>query len=718
MPRFSQLAASNGSNLSVERVPETVNHRHQAIPGLVSLFVQGVTLQRAGRLADAERICRDILSVHPDHCDSRYLLGIILHQRGDHAGAVRELEFVLASNPDDVSVLNNRGTALTALRRFAEALASYDRALARRPDYADAHHNRGNILQTLNRFEEAVVSYDRAVSLRPTHAEALCNRGAALHALRRFEPALGSYDRALALRASYAEALCNRGNTLHALKRFTEALASCDQALALRPDFAEALCNRGVALHALERFDGALESYERAIALRPDYAEALCNRAATLQALERFDEALTSCDRVLVGQPYYGEALSNRGAILNAVKRFDEALASCDHALAISPDHAEALRNRGNALYGLKRLDEALASYDCALAVRPDYAEAYHNRSVTLYALKRFDEALASCARALAIRPDYAEAHFSEACSRLAAGDFVGGWQKYEWRWATRDRKSSRRDFGQPLWLGSNDLAGKTILLHAEQGFGDTIQFCRYAPHVAERGARVILQVPEPLRALINTLPGMAQILATDEALPDFDVHCPLLSLPRAFATKLESIPARTPYLHAAPDAVKNWSARLGAKDRPRVGLVWSGSAADHNRSFPLHALLPLLALNLSYVSLQRDLRDADAAVVQRHRNLVHFGEALKNFSDTAALISNLDLIISVDTGTAHLAGALAKPVWILLPYIADWRWLVDREDTPWYPTARLFRQDGTQNWENVLARVLATLRMTFTLPD
>jgi hypothetical protein len=228
----------------------------------------------------------------------------------------------------------------------------------------------------------------------------------------------------------------------------------------------------------------------------------------------------------------------------------------------------------------------------------------------------------------------------------------------------------------------------------------------------------VILQVPEPLRVLMNTLPGMAQILSTDDALPDFDVHCPLLSLPLAFGTELQSIPARTPYLHASPDSVTNWSARLGAKDRPRVGLVWSGSAADHNRSIGLHALSPLLALNLSYVSLQRDLCDADAAVLQRHRNLLHFGEELENFSDTAALMSNLDPIISVDTGAAHLAGALAKPAWILLPFIADWRWLVDREATPWYPTARLFRQGGTQNWENVLARVVAALRTTFVLPD
>lgn len=803
-------------------MPESVGHLQPAAsPAL--LFAEAMGLRRAGRLADAEKICHRILAAHPDHCDGRYLLGMIFHQRGDYSGAARELAIVLESNPNNAFVWNNRGIALNALKRLDEAVVSYDRALALRPDYAEAHCNRGNTLQMLKRFDEAVTSYDRAISLQPNYAEAFCNRAVGLHTLGRFEQALVSYDRALALRPTYAKALCNRGvvlyellrldealasydralalrpdfaeahynrgnalqrlkrfddavasydraialqpayaealcnrgvalfalkrfeealasydrvvslrpdyaeawsnrgNTLHALKWFDEAVASCDRALALRPDFAEALCNRGVALQAMERFDEALASFDRALALQPDYVVALCNRGAALQALERFEEALASLDRALGLQPDYAEAHSNRGMILGTLRRFDEALASCDRALALQSDYAEALCNRGNALHALKRLDEAITSYDRALAIWPDYVEVFGNRSVALYGLKRFEEALADSDRALVIRPDYAEAHFNEACCRLVRGDFVRGWEKNEWRWKTRERRNSKRNFTQPQWLGSNEIAGKTILLHAEQGLGDTIQFCRYAPCVSERGGRVILEVQKPLHGLMSTLAGVAQVVSRGDALPDFDVHCPLLSLPLAFGTGLETIPAVTPYLRASPQTVMDWDARLGPKTRPRIGLAWSGNPAhknDHNRSIGLGALAPLLDFEATYVSLQPDVRAADAAVLQCLGNVVHFGEELKDFSDTAALIANLDLVIAVDTGVAHLAGALARPVWILLSFIGDWRWLIDRQDSPWYPTARLFRQDETQEWNNVLPRVRAALQATFALSN
>ncbi len=706
---------SNNPNSALGR--ERADLPSQPPPALAALFADGVKLHRAGRMAEAENICRTIIAAHPDHGDSRHLLGIILHQRGDLGGAVCQLELALQSNPDNAVALSNCGIVLHALGRFTAALMRYDCALALRPDYAEAHYNRGNALYGLERFDDAVASFDRALSLRPAYAEAFCNRGVALYALRRFEEALASYDRALVLRPDYIEALCNRGNALSALKRFDEALKSCDRALALRPDFAEALCNRGVALQAMERFDEALTDYERALALRPGYAEVLRNRAATLQALERLDEALTSCDQALAVQPSSVEALSNRGVILYALKRFDEALTSCDRALTIRPDFAEAHCYRGNALHALKRSGEALASYDRALAARPDYAEALYNRSVTLYRLKRFDEALADNARVLAIRPDYAEAHFNEACCRLTTGDLFRGWQKYEWRWQTREQKSHQRNYTQPLWLGSGEIAGESILLHAEQGFGDTIQFCRYVPRVAERGARVILEVQEPLQGLMRSLPGVAQIVLPGDPLPDFDRHCPLLSLPLAFATTLETIPAATPYLSAPPHLAMEWSARLGPGTRPRIGLVWSGRPAqknDHNRSIGLGALSPLFELNATYVSLQPYIRDDDAAMLHECGNLIHFGDQLKDFTDTAALMSNLDLVVSVDTAVAHLAGALARPVWILLPYITDWRWLVDRNDSPWYPTARLFRQDEPQEWDGVVARIRTALQTAF----
>ena len=300
------------------------------------------------------------------------------------------------------------------------------------------------------------------------------------------------------------------------------ALRQIDLALSKNPDSVFALNNRGVALYELERFDEALASYDRALALAPDYAEALSNRGNALKEQRRFDEALASYDRALALRPDYAEALSNRGVALYELKRYDEALASCDRALALKPEHAEALSNRGNSLKALKRFDEALASYDRALALRPDFAEALTNRGNNLKELRRFDEAQACYDRALALRPDYAEAHLNAALFRLLLGDFDRGWKHYEWRWQASELRNEKRKFSEPQWTGSDEIAGKTILLHAEQGFGDTIQFCRYVPLVAARGARVILEAPAALQTLLGTLPGAAQVVAMGQPLPNF----------------------------------------------------------------------------------------------------------------------------------------------------------------------------------------------------
>ncbi len=620
---------------------------------ITSLFGQGLALHQAGRLADAERIYNQILATRPDHFDSLHLLGVIFYQRGDHAEAVRRINLALKRSPNNFLALNNRGNALVALRQFTEALASYERAITAQPDYAEAHSNRGNVLKELKRFEEALASYDRAIALRP----------------------------------DYAEAHSNRADALNALERFDEALGACERALVLRPDFAEARVNRGNALHKLKRFEAALASHDHALRLRPDYAE----------------------------------AYSNRGNTLHETKRFEEALASYDRALTLKPDYAEAHSNRGNALQELKRFDEAVASYDRALALRGDLAEAHSNRGNALKEMARFDDALASFDRAIAVRPDFADAHFNEAMCRLLIGDFDRGWEKNEWRWQTEQLRDGKRSFSQPLWLGSDAIAGKTILLHAEQGLGDTIQFGRYAPLVAARGGRVILEVQRPLHELMRTLSDAAQVVAAGDPLPDFDFHCPMLSLPLAFATRLETIPSTTPYLLAPEGKTRAWRERLGKRKRPRIGLVWAGNPRkelpganriDGQRSIAFDRLAPLFQVTgCEFFSLQkgddavRQLRDSD----WRQAIIDHTGD-LHDFSDTAALIENLDLVISVDTSVAHLAGALGKPFWLLNRYNTCWRWLLDREDSPWYPTARLFRQDATRAWEPVIARVAAAL--------
>jgi tetratricopeptide (TPR) repeat protein len=672
-----------------------------------------VSAYNAGRLAEAEQLCQEVLSATQGFFDALHLLALVQLRLGKRELALASFNRALAVQPNHPEMLSNRGVTLRELRRFDEALASYDRALTVRPDHPEALSNRGLTLHELKRFDEALASYDRALEVRPNYAIALFNRGLTLHELNRLDEALAGYDRALALQPHYADALCNRGLTLHRLNRFDEALASYDRALDVRPHYAEALCNRGLTLHELNRFDEALANYDRALMLRPHYAEAVSNRGLTLHRLKRFDEALACYDRALTLRPHYAEALSNRGITLRELNRFEEALESYDRALIVRPQFARALSNRGNALHELNRFDEALESFDSALRVDPEYAEAFSNRGVTLHALMRFEEALSDFQRALKFRPNQADTHYNEALCRLLAGDFHHGWEKSEWRWETEHTSDKKRNFGQPLWLGSRDLAGKTILLHGEQGFGDIIQFCRYVPLVAERAGRVILEIPQPLRALMSTLPDTAQIISRGDPLPHFDFHCPLLSLPLAFRTELKTIPSTCPYLHAPPQAISGWDARLSLRTGPRVGLVWSGRPThknDRNRSVKLRALLPLLDIDAVFVSLQRDLRADDAATLKDQENIIHFGDELRDFSDTAALISNLDLVISVDTSVAHLAGALSKPVWIMLPFIPDWRWLLNRDDSPWYPTARLFRQDQTRVWDNVIVRVREAL--------
>jgi tetratricopeptide (TPR) repeat protein len=716
---------------------------------VAAVFAQALALHQAGQLADAEHGYHRILAIEPRHFDSLHLLGVICLQRGDPEAAVRQISAALQVAPHHILALNNRGNALQQLREFGAALDSYDRALSVRPDYVEALINRGATLNALKRFDEALASYDRAIAIRPDLPEAHCNRGNVLAALGRRDEALASFARTLELRPDYAPAHYNRGNTLHALKNYDGAIASFDRALALHPDYVdalinravsldelerhaealesleralaldpdnvEALTNRGVTLNALNRYDEALASYDRALALCQDHADALTNRGVALHDLLRFDEALASYDRALVLRPDDAEALSNRGHTLHELMRFEESLASCERAVLLRPDLAAAHCNRGNALNALRRFEDALASYDQALALRQAYPEALTNRGIALHALKRFDEEMADYTQALALQPDYAEAHFNAGWCRMLLGD-LSAWDEYEWRWQTRQRHA-KRNFTEPLWTGAGEVANKTVLLHAEQGFGDTIQFCRYVPLVAQRAGRVILEVQEPLRELMRGLPGVAQILSSGDRLPDFDLHCPLLTLPRVFGTELSTIPAEVPYLRPRPQAVAEWDARLGSKNRPRIGLAWAGSATqknDLNRSVPLNALLPLLDFDVTYVSLLREVRAGEADLLRQRGEIVHFGEALKDFSDTAALIANLDLVIAVDTAVAHLAGALGKPLWAVLALVPDWRWLLDRDDNPWYPTARLFRQDESRSWDKVIARVATALRARF----
>jgi tetratricopeptide (TPR) repeat protein len=482
------------------------------------------------------------------------------------------------------------------------------------------------------------------------------------------------------------------------------------------PDHFGALHGLGLINYRRGRLDAALALIQAALQADLDHADGFSSLGLVFHALKQFERALRSYDEGLRLAPDDAELLNRRGVALLELGRPRDALDNFERVLARAPDHLEALGNRGNALIKLNRAAEALSSYDQALTIAPDNAQLLTNRAAALRRLDRPHEAVMSARRALVGRPDFAQAKFVEGVARLTLGDF-SGWRGYEARWGVGFLASHRRSFTAPLWLGESSLDGKTILLHAEQGFGDTLQFVRYAPLLAGRGANVILEVQPELARLLAPLPGAAAVIARGNPLPRFDCHCPLLSLPLAFATELATIPAPIPYVAPADQDVALWRERLPRR-RPRIGLVWSGERShdnDRNRSLRLETLLPLLQTpDVTFVSLQHEVRDEDTGLLREQPAIVHVGDRLRDFADTAAVISLLDAVISADTAVAHLAGAMGKPLLLLLPFGADFRWLRERDDSPWYPTARLFRQPEFGDW----ASVIETLRRELTRAD
>jgi tetratricopeptide (TPR) repeat protein len=589
----------------------------------------------------------------------------------------------MANNPfaEQTQAKFQQALGLHQKGQLAQAQALYEDILKTQPEHFDSLHLLGVIAFQRSDHQKAVDLIGKAIAIRPDVALAYCNRGLALQELKQLDAALASYGRAIAIKPDYAEAHANQGNALQELKQLDAAIASYGRATAIKPDYADAYFNCGLALKKLNQLDRAVASYDRAIASRPDFAEAYCNRGLALEEL----------------------------------KQFDHAVASYDRAIAVKPDYAEAYSNRGNALQELAQLDAAISSYDRAIAIKPDLAVAHYNRGLALHELTRLDAAVASYDRAIAIRPDYAEAQWNKSLALLLGGNLDNGFELFEWRWKGSSLASTERNFAQPLWLGKESLAGKTILLHGEQGFGDVIQFCRYARLVADLGARVIMEVAKPLANLMKELAGVSELVIKGDALPQFDYQCPLLSLPLAFKTGLNSIPNAEKYLNVDTSKQAHWAGRLGEKTTRRVGVVWSGSTThkkDHGRSILLANFMQLMPADYQYVSLQKEVRGVDRPAIESHTNIRYFGEELNDFADTAALCDLMDVVISVDTSVAHLGGALGKQTWVLLPFSPDWRWLLDRDTSPWYPTARLFRQQKIGDWGGVMERVSQELQL------
>lgn len=570
---------------------------------------------------------------------------------------------------------------------------------------------RAQALHRGGRLAEAQGFYEQVLQADPRHGDALHLLGYLWFQKGDVARALGLIGRAVDLQPKNPGFRYNRGLILQQAGRLEDAAADFRQVAALQPGDLGAWESLGETLLGLGRWQAALDAYDRAVALKPGSAALHSNRGVALRALGRLEDALAAQDRALGLAPANAEGWSNRGNVLKDLGRLDEALQSFDRALALQPGAPAVLVNRANVLRESARLAEALAGYDQAIALAPAYAAAHHHRGVLLMDLQRPAEAVAAFDRALAMNPADAEAAAAKAMTLLLAGDFARGLPLYE----RRAQLAPAAAEGRLPWLEETPLEGKTVFVWAEQGLGDTLQFCRYAPLLAERGAQVVLQAQRSLLPLLRSLAGVDALIGPDEQQQQpFDLHVPLMSLPVALGTRFDSIPASTAYLVADHAKLAAWSRRLGPRTRPRIGLAWSGRPEhrnDRHRSLPLARLLGALPSGFDYVSLQQEVRPADQATLAAHPEIRHFGAELKDFADTAALASSMDAVVAVDTSLAHLAGALGKDTRLLLSRIGqDWRWLTERNDSPWYPTMRLYRQGEDCDWAGPLAEVARDL--------
>jgi tetratricopeptide (TPR) repeat protein len=728
-----------------------MQHRHE-----VRELAAAVRAHRAGQLREAVAAYHALLQRTPDDADVLQLLGVALAQLGNCSDAVVFLSRSLELKADRPTVLLNLAQALHTLGREAEALQACNRALSLDAALAGAYRTRAAVFTALGQRAEALANAGHAVRLALQDAGAHADLGVALEAVGRRQEALECFERAIALDQNLAAAHHNRAMLLAGLARHQDALQSFDRALALQPHSAALNANRGSTLQELGRLSESDQSYSLALAIEPGDLVTLQRRAFVRYLLRRYVEALQDFDALGAHAKDNAPVLIARGATLVALGRFEEALAPLERAVQLLPRDADAHVQHGLALLNLGRNVEALESFDRALALRPDVSEVLNNRGIALTATGRMSEALesfirasvlsgmsadnqtnmgivlkilgrhreaaASFGRALTLEPDNPSAKFALAFLHLTLGEFALGWPLYEARFDVPALNNPARQFGAPRWNGTQSLAGKTILIHAEQGLGDVLQFCRYLPLLAAQGISVVFEVMPSLKALLRSLPATIQLVGRGESLPPVDYYCPLLSLPLAFKTRLDTIPGQVPYLTADPQRTARWRQRLQALPGLRVGIAWQGNLAverliwARGRSIPVAALEPLARLpNVRLVSLQKG-----PALEQLHQ--VTFADRMVDLSadldcgpdaflDTAAVMANLDLVISSDTSVAHLAGALGRPVWTMLAASPEWRWGLERRDSPWYPTMQLFRQTTDGDWSTVVAATAEALQ-------
>jgi tetratricopeptide (TPR) repeat protein len=709
MENFTSVAA----NAFAPSIPPLhADAQRAAMQGAVQALFEGAfALHQQGRLNEAARIYEQILKIDSRHADSLHLLGLIVNQAGKSDLAIQLIGQAINVRGNEASYYSNLGTIVQAQGQLDAAAACYRRALELNPRLAEVYLNLALVEQVRGHLDEAESGFRRATELKPDLAEAWSNLGNLLEQKKRREEAEPYFRKAIELKPGFAEAHYNLANLLEVREQWAEAAEHFEQAVQLKPGFSEAWANLGNLRQLQKRYEESERCHREAIRLRPDWADAHYNLGNVLAVTHRNEAAVLEFQEALRLNPMLTKARNNLGNILRTLERYEESVQEYKKIPQGDIEFGGAYNNMGLALLGLGHHQEAIAAIQQTLELVPGMAEAYCNLGAVYHAMNRLDAAELCYRQAQKISPELPKNRMNLGLIHLAKGQFETGWREYEWRW--EGAPLLQRPFPQPQWQGE-PLNGARILIHAEQGYGDTLQFLRYVPMVQQAGGRVVLEVQSRCVRLARELPGVEEVVAYGDALPQFDCHTPLLSLPRIFGTTLETIPAEVPYLRIPEEARRKMDAVAWPEGRLKVGLNWAGNPSFKNDRYRFRSL------NFSDFERFLDLEDAQFYSLQMGvpaeqlrqdaGPIVDLAELTDDMADTAAQMERMDLVISADTSVAHLAGALGKTVWVPLPYTADWRWLLGRMDSPWYPTLRLFQQKKPGEWAPVAEAIREAL--------
>ncbi len=690
-----------------------MSNTHPALVYLQYQYLQALNHHENGRLDEAQRIYQSIVKLQPKFAEALHGLGLIALARSNYQEAIEWFNQALKIEKN-AAYFNNRGSAYFEIKKMQEALADYQAALKLQPGFIDAQYNLANLFSATQRHEDAITAYNKILLKDNLQIDAFYNRGNAYKKLNKYQEALQDYQTVLHIEPNNMKALLNLGNTYIALENLDEAINAYDKILKGNPLYAEVVLARANALILQKKYELAIDGYKTHIQIKPDEKESYYGLGNALKDILKFEDAIYCYRKAIEIDPQYYDALTNLANTLRRVKQFNEAAIYYSRAVEANPIEPDAYSNLGNILHDLNRTDLAIDAYAQALVIAPNDVRANYNIGNIYKELNQFEEAIEQLDHVLTLNPDDEETLFAKGVMLLTMGRYKEGFQLYEQRWERKSLIEKPRDYSQPLWNGTQSLEGKTILIHIEQGLGDTIQFSRLLNQLQKRGATIIFEVQKPLIGIMSRITGVSKVIAYKSEFKEFDYYCPLLSLPHYLNLELDNIPMAEGYLKPLPEYLNKWQLKLGPKTKPRVGLICSGNKMhenDQNRSILLFEIIQYLPQEFEYITLQKEMREVDRQLIEKYPLFKSFGDELDNFDDTAALCELMDVVISVDTSVAHLSGAIGKKTWLLIPFSPDWRWLLERKDSPWYLSMTIYRQESMKNWASVFEKVAIDLK-------